>query len=121
MDYTNYKVYFTNTLQSVKQIIEEVTAVFVESNFTAVKIQIRFGVIWEGQTVEVENHEIISSYTKTLIDYLLPLVLSSSSPSSPSSSSNSQIIKQLETGRRYYPQNVYQTKLSDISFTNGYS
>jgi hypothetical protein len=45
MDYTNYKVYFTNTLQSVKQIIEEVTAVFVECGFTAVKMQIRFGVI----------------------------------------------------------------------------
>jgi hypothetical protein len=38
MDYTNYKVYFTNTLQSVNQIIEEVTAVFVESGFTAVKM-----------------------------------------------------------------------------------
>jgi hypothetical protein len=81
MDYTNYKVYFTNTLQSVKQIIEEVTAVFVESSFTAVKMQIRFGVIWEGPTIEAENHEIISSYTKALIDSL------------PSSSSSSSFIK----------------------------
>jgi hypothetical protein len=58
-------------------------------------MQIRFGVIWEGPTIEAENHEIISSYTKALID--------------SSSSSSSQIIKQLETGRRYYPQNEYQT------------
>jgi hypothetical protein len=55
MDYTNYKVYFTNTLQSVNQIIEEVTAVFVESGLTAVKMQLRFGVILEGQTVEAEK------------------------------------------------------------------
>jgi hypothetical protein len=38
MDYTNYKVYFTNTLQNVKKIKEEVTAVFVESGSTAVKM-----------------------------------------------------------------------------------
>jgi hypothetical protein len=68
MGYTNYKVYFTNTLQSVNQIINEVTAVFVESGFTAVKMQIMFCVIWEGPTIEAENHEIISSYTKVLID-----------------------------------------------------
>jgi hypothetical protein len=64
MDYTNCKVYFTNTLQSVKQIVEEVSAVFVESGFTAVKV------IWERLTFEAENHEIISSYTKPLIDSL---------------------------------------------------
>jgi hypothetical protein len=38
---------------------------------------------------------------KQLIDSLPPPLFSSSS--------SSQIIKQLETGRRYYPQNVYQT------------
>jgi hypothetical protein len=76
--------------------------VFVESGFTAIKMQLRFGVIWEGPTVEAENHEIISSYTKALIDYL-PSSSSSSSSSSSLSSSSSQIIKQLETGRRYYP------------------
>jgi hypothetical protein len=31
MDYTNFKQYFTKTIQNVKQIINEVTAVFVES------------------------------------------------------------------------------------------
>jgi hypothetical protein len=43
MDFTNYKVYFTNTLQSVNQIIEKVAAVFVESGLIVVKMQIRFG------------------------------------------------------------------------------
>jgi hypothetical protein len=103
MDYTNYKVYFTNTLQIVKQIIEKVATEFVEYGFTTVKMQLRFGVIWEGLTVEAENHEIISKNTEALINSL-PLLSSSSS-----SSSSSHIIDQLKSGRRYYPQNVYQT------------
>jgi hypothetical protein len=52
MDFNNFKVYFTNTLQRVSQIIDEVTSVFI-----------RFGVIWEGPTVEAENMEFISDYT----------------------------------------------------------
>jgi hypothetical protein len=82
--------------------------VIVESDFTAVKIQLSFGIIWEGLTVEAENHKIISSYTKALIDSL-PLPSSSSSSSSSSSFSSSQIIKKMETGRRYYPQDIYPT------------
>jgi hypothetical protein len=57
--------------------------VFVESGFTAVKMQLRFGIMWEWPTVEADNHEIISSYTKALID---SLPQSSSSSSSSSSS-----------------------------------
>jgi hypothetical protein len=53
--------------------------VFVESGFTAVKMQLRFGVILEGQTIKAENHEIILSYTKDLINFLHPLPSSSSS------------------------------------------
>jgi hypothetical protein len=87
MDYTNYKVYFTNTLESVKQIFEEITAVFVESGFSAVKMELRFNVIFDGLTVEAENNEIISSCIKALINSLLPPPFSSSC--------SSQIIKKL--------------------------
>jgi hypothetical protein len=34
--------------QFLKHIIDEVTIVFLESGFTAVKKQLSFGVIWEG-------------------------------------------------------------------------
>jgi hypothetical protein len=65
MDFNNFKVYFTKTLQSVSQIIEEVTTIFLECGFTSVKIQLRFGVIWEGLTLEARNMEFISEYTST--------------------------------------------------------
>jgi hypothetical protein len=45
-NFNNFKEYYTNILQSVNQIIDEVTIVFVKSGFTSVKIQLRFGVIW---------------------------------------------------------------------------
>jgi hypothetical protein len=96
MDFNIFKVYYTNTQQSVPQIINKVTSIFINSGFSAVKMQLRFGVIWEGFTIEVTNLELISEYTSR--DW----------PSS-SSSSSSSLMAQLETKRRYYPQNVYQT------------
>jgi hypothetical protein len=63
MNFNNFKVYYTNTLQSVPQIIDEVMSVFISSGFTAVKIQIRFGVIREGSTIEAGNIEPMSDYT----------------------------------------------------------
>jgi hypothetical protein len=98
LDFSNFKVYYTNTLQTVTQIVDEVTAVFINSGFTAVKMQLRFGVIWEGPTVESNNIELISQYT--------------SMDSSSSSSSSSSVINEFETRRRYYPQNVYQTNFN---------
>jgi hypothetical protein len=105
MDFNNFKVYFTNTLQSVNQIIDEVTSVFINSGFTTVKMQLRFGVIWEGPTVEAENVKLISEYTS--MDSL-----SSSSSSSSSSSLLFSLMAQLEIKRRYYTQNVYQTNFN---------
>jgi hypothetical protein len=96
MDFNNFKVYYTNTLQSVSQIVDEVTAVFINSQFTAVKMQLRFGVIWEGSTIEAENMELIPQYTSM----------------NSSSSSSSSIMTELETRRRYYTQNVYQTNFN---------
>jgi hypothetical protein len=81
MDFNNFKVYYTNTLQSVPQIIDEVTTVFINSEFTAVKMQLRFGVIWEG-TIQATNLELISQYAS--ID-------------SSSSSSSSSLVTVLET------------------------
>jgi hypothetical protein len=63
MDYRNYKVYFTNTLQSVKQIIEEVTAAFIESGFTAVKMQLRFVLYGKDQPLKLKT---MKSYRVTL-------------------------------------------------------
>jgi hypothetical protein len=37
-DFNNFKVYCTNTLQSVSQITNEITSVFLESTFTTVKM-----------------------------------------------------------------------------------
>jgi hypothetical protein len=68
LDFSNFKVYYTNTLQTVPQIVDEVTTVFINSGFTAVKMQLRFGVIWEGPTIESNNVELISQYTS--IDFL---------------------------------------------------
>jgi hypothetical protein len=61
-------------------------------------MQLRFGVIWEGPTVESTNIELISQFTS--MDSL---------SSSSSSSSSYSLVTELETRRRYYPQNVYQT------------
>jgi hypothetical protein len=52
MDFNNFKVYYTNTLQNVNQIIDEITSVFLESTFTTVKMQLKFGVIWEGKVLQ---------------------------------------------------------------------
>jgi hypothetical protein len=65
MDFNNFKVYFTNTLQRVSQIIDEVRSVFINSGFTTVKIQLRFCVILEGHTIETNNFELISDYTSS--------------------------------------------------------
>jgi hypothetical protein len=97
MDFNNFKVYYTNTLQSESQIIDELTSVFINSEFTDVKMQLRFSVIWENPNIEATNLELISEYT--------------SMDSSPSSSSSSPVTE-LQTRRRYYTQNVYQTNFN---------
>jgi hypothetical protein len=48
-------VYYTNTLQDVEQIVENIKMVFLNSGYITVKMQLRFGVIWEGPTVEDEG------------------------------------------------------------------
>jgi phenylalanyl-tRNA synthetase alpha subunit len=63
MDFNNFKVYYTNTLQSVHQILDEVTSVFINSGFTVVKMQLIFNIIWESPTIEAGNMELISEYT----------------------------------------------------------
>jgi hypothetical protein len=45
MDFNNFKTYYTNTLQNLLQIIDEIKSAFINSGFTAVKMQVRFGVI----------------------------------------------------------------------------
>jgi hypothetical protein len=57
-------------------------------------MRLRFGIIWEGPIIEATNLELISEYTSIKFS---------------SSSSSSSLIAQLETKRRYYPHNLYQT------------
>jgi hypothetical protein len=54
-DFTNYKVYYTNTLQNVEIIVENIKSTFCNCGYVAAKMQLRFGVIWEGPTVEDEG------------------------------------------------------------------
>jgi hypothetical protein len=55
LKYTNYKVYYTNTLQNVETIIENIKTTFRDCGYVAAKMELRFGVIWEGPTVEDEG------------------------------------------------------------------
>jgi hypothetical protein len=96
MDFNNFKEYFTNTLQSVSQILDKITSVFINPGFTAVKIQLMFGVLWKTPTVEAKNVELISNYI-------------SMNSSFSSSSSSSSLVTEFETRRRYYTQNMYKT------------
>jgi hypothetical protein len=99
---TNYKVYYTNTLQDVEKIVENIKFVFLNSGYGTVKMQLRFGVIWEGPTVEDEGTQIISDYGgDSNISILKSMSLSSSSSSMP--------LAKMERRRRYYAQDVYQT------------
>jgi hypothetical protein len=63
INFNDFKAYFTNILQSITQIIDQVTTVFIHSGCFVVKLQLRFGFIWERPTVEVDNFELISCYT----------------------------------------------------------
>jgi hypothetical protein len=44
-NHTNYKVYYTNTLQEVEQIDENIKTTFLNCGYGTVKMQLRFGVI----------------------------------------------------------------------------
>jgi hypothetical protein len=59
-DFTNYKVYYTNTLQNVETIVENIKETFCNCGYVSAKMQLRFGIIWEGPTVEDEGSQIIS-------------------------------------------------------------
>jgi hypothetical protein len=54
----NYKVYYTNTLQDVEQIVENIRITFLKCGYVAAKMQLRFCVIWEDITVEAEVHRL---------------------------------------------------------------
>jgi hypothetical protein len=101
-DRTNYKVYYTNTLQDVERIVENIKTVFLRSGYGTVKMQLRFGVIWEGLTVEDEATLIISDYSGDSNTSILKSM-------SLSSSSSSMTLAKMKRRRRYYVQDVYQT------------
>jgi hypothetical protein len=44
-NFTNYKVYYTNTVQDVEQIVENIKMTFLNCGYVAVKMQLIFGVI----------------------------------------------------------------------------
>jgi hypothetical protein len=52
---TNYKIFFTNTLQDVVQIVENIKTIYLNCMYVAAKIQLRFGIIWGGSTGEDEG------------------------------------------------------------------
>jgi hypothetical protein len=66
----------------VEKIVENIKMVFLRSGYTTVKMQLRFGVIWEGPTVEDEGTQIISDYTGDQNTSILKSMSLSSSSSS---------------------------------------
>jgi hypothetical protein len=54
-NFTNYKVYYTNTLQNVETIVKNIKTIFCNCGYVVTKIQLRFSVIWEGPNEEDEG------------------------------------------------------------------
>jgi hypothetical protein len=59
-NFTNYKVHYTNTLQNVETIVENIKTKLYNCGYVAATMQLRFGVILEGPNVEDEDSQIIS-------------------------------------------------------------
>jgi hypothetical protein len=86
MDYINYKIYFTNTFQNIKQIIEEVKNVdSVRNYFACSKCQMSVfhnpnafqhhshscgGKIKDKQLTECRTEDIIDPYIQVVNKYL---------------------------------------------------
>jgi hypothetical protein len=68
----------------VEQIVENIKIMFMNCGYAAAKMQLRFGVILEGPTVEDEGTQIISDYSGDQSTSILKWMSLSSSSSSVS-------------------------------------
>jgi hypothetical protein len=86
----------------MEEIDENIKTTFLNWGYVAAKMQLRFGIIWEGPTVEDEGIQIISDYSEDKNTSILKSMFLSSSSSSVS-------LGKMKRRRRYHTQDVYQT------------